>query len=136
MAPLGPPTSYASTWISERDPVATGSPTRTTLRDVHGVVDVELERDVELRIRYDDGVLAVFPVGELRQACPCAGCRSRREQSLDVGPGDAVAVTDAELHGNWGIAIRWSDGHDTGIYAWEHLRRWWDAGIDSLPSAL
>ncbi len=94
------------------------------------VVDIELERDRELRVRWDDDVVATFPVLTLRQACPCAGCRGRRERELAAFPGESVTVTDAELHGNWGMAIRWSDGHDTGIYAWDHLRRWWDAGLD------
>ncbi|MCU0261516.1 MAG: DUF971 domain-containing protein [Ilumatobacteraceae bacterium] len=90
------------------------------------VVDVEVDREVEVRITYDDGVRAIFPVLELRQACPCAGCRGRRDQGLEPFAGDTVHIVSAELHGNWGIAIRWSDGHDTGIYAWSHLREWWD----------
>ena len=94
------------------------------------VVDVELERDRELRVTFDDGVTATFPLLALRRSCPCAGCRGRREQSLDPYSGDVITVLDAELHGNWGITDRWSDGHDTGIYAWEHLRRWWDAHLD------
>lgn len=97
---------------------------------MQAVVDVELERDRELRIEYDDGVTATFPVLSLRQACPCAGCRGRREQELDAYTGASISALDAELHGNWGIAIRWSDGHDTGIYSWELLRSWWDAGLD------
>jgi len=27
------------------------------------------------------------------------------------------------------MSIRWSDGHDTGIYSWDVLRRWWDGGL-------
>ncbi len=95
----------------------------------HQVVDVELERQLELRVTYDDGVLATFPVMPLRQACPCAGCQGRRQRQLDAYDGEQISVTSAEMHGNWGIAIRWSDGHDTGIYAWQHLRQWWDAGL-------
>jgi DUF971 family protein len=94
------------------------------------VVDVEVDREIEMRVSYDDGVTASFPVLSLRQACPCAGCRGRRDRGLDAFAGDKVTVLDAELHGNWGIAIRWSDGHDTGIYAWQHLRAWWDAADD------
>lgn len=94
------------------------------------VVDVELDRETELRVVYDDDVTATFPLTSLRRSCPCAGCRGQREQSIDPFAGDTVSALDAELHGNWGIAIRWSDGHDTGIYAWEHLRRWWDAHLD------
>ena len=94
------------------------------------VVDVELDRETELRITYGDGVTATFPLLSLRRSCPCAGCRGRRQQSLEVYAGETIAANDAELHGNWGITIRWSDGHDTGIYAWEHLRRWWDSHSD------
>lgn len=91
------------------------------------MIDVELDRAVELRVSYDDGVTASFPLLPLRQACPCAGCQGRRERDLAPFDGDSIAAVGAEMHGNWGITIRWSDGHDTGIYAWEHLRRWWDA---------
>jgi DUF971 family protein len=91
------------------------------------VVDVEVDRDEAVTITYDDGVVARFPVAALRRACPCAGCRGAREAGREPGPGDGVTVVDAELRGNFGLAIRWSDGHDTGIYGFEHLRAWWDA---------
>ena len=96
---------------------------------MQAVLDVQLQRDRELRIEYGDGVVATFPVLPLRQACPCAGCRGHREQGRDAYAGETITAENAELHGNWGISIQWSDGHDTGIYAWEHLRRWWDAGL-------
>jgi DUF971 family protein len=96
-------------------------------------VDVEIRRDSEMRVTYDDDVTATFPVVALRRACPCAGCRGMRERGEEPGGGAPVTVVDAELHGNWGVSIRWSDGHDTGIYAWEHLRAWWDAHQDSVP---
>ena len=109
-------------------------PTGGTLAGVQAtpaqVVDVEVEREVEVRVTYDDGVTATFPVLELRRACPCAGCRGKREHDRPVYEGSSVSILDAELHGNWGISLRWSDGHDTGIYAWQHLRSWWDARGD------
>lgn len=99
------------------------------------VVDIEVEREVEVRITYDDGVVATFPVDALRAACPCAGCRGRRERGdTPVPPERPVSVRAAELRGNWGISFTWDDGHDTGIYAWEHLRTWWDdMGTDPTP---
>ena len=92
------------------------------------VIDVELERELELRVAYDDGVTCHFPLLELRRACPCATCRGRREADQPAYAGDTVTAIGAELRGSWGISIDWSDGHSTGIYPWDHLRAWWDAG--------
>lgn len=86
-----------------------------------------------MRVQFADGEHARFGLLELRLGCPCAGCRGRREAGADAFTGDQISVRDAELHGNWGIALRWSDGHDTGIYAWSYLRRWWEHGARSLP---
>ena len=94
------------------------------------VIDVELERQLELRVAYDDGVTCSFPLLALRQACPCAACRGRRETDLPAYGGSSIEARGAEMHGNWGISIDWSDGHSTGIYPWTHLRSWWDAGLD------
>jgi DUF971 family protein len=29
----------------------------------------------------------------------------------------------AEAVGNYAVRIHWSDGHNSGIYSWEHLRK-------------
>lgn len=99
------------------------------------VVDVELERERELRVTYDDGVTCSFPLLLLRRACPCATCRGRREAGEEAYGGSSIAAIDAELHGNWGISISWSDGHSTGIYPWSHLRSWWEAGSSGEVAA-
>ncbi len=96
------------------------------------VVDVEVRRTEAVQVTYADGEVAVFPVAELRAVCPCAGCRGKRERGTPVwpvpgGPSE-ITVDDAELVGAWGISLRWSDGHDTGIFSWDALRDWWDAG--------
>lgn len=93
---------------------------------------IELDRERELRITWDDGKTSRLPLAELRKHCPCATCRSNREQQgsnpLHVMPpqADQAAMTqaaDAELVGNYALRIRWSDGHDTGIYDYALLRR-------------
>lgn len=93
------------------------------------MVDVELDRQRELRITYDDDVTCAFPILLLRQACPCATCRGRRDADQPAYAGDTITALGAELHGNWGISIEWSDGHSTGIYPWSHLRTWWDTEL-------
>jgi hypothetical protein len=40
-----------------------------------------------------------------------------------LGALDGVVLVDATN------PLRWSDGHDTGIYSWDVLRRWWDGGL-------
>ena len=50
---------------------------------------------------------------------------------------DPLRITNAELHGAWGLTIEWNDGHATGIFPFELLRRWRDGesppGRDAGP---
>jgi DUF971 family protein len=99
------------------------------------VTDVEIGRADHVTITFDDGVVCSFPVDVLRAACPCATCRGWRERGQAAWPRPGqpatIEVADAEFVGAWGMSIQWSDGHDTGIYAWSMLRRWWLAGLDT-----
>ncbi|MBY0308899.1 MAG: DUF971 domain-containing protein, partial [Phycisphaerales bacterium] len=40
-----------------------------------------------------------------------------------AGRGGALVAEGAELVGNYALRIRFSDGHATGLYTWEYLRR-------------
>ncbi len=105
------------------------------------VVEVTIERTEKVIITFDDGLICTFGVAELRAACPCATCRGFRERHELAWPrpgqSDMITIRDAEFSGAWGISITWSDGHDTGIYAWSNLRRWWTTGflhaIEDVP---
>jgi DUF971 family protein len=102
------------------------------LPDAEAPTEVELDRTSGLTLRWPDGAVARFGLADLRANCPCAECRGLREQGLRVGPHPRSLVpltaVGAELVGGWGLTIRWSDGHETGIYAWSILRAW--AGLD------
>jgi DUF971 family protein len=79
-------------------------------------------------VTFADGRVCRFELLDLRMACPCAGCRNAREQGRPPwrpGPDrtDPV-IADAALVGAWGLGITWTDGHSTGIYPFESLRRW------------
>jgi DUF971 family protein len=90
--------------------------------------EVELDRASALTLRWPDGAVTRFALDDLRRNCPCAECRGLREQGRTPGPGPgavtALTAEDAKLVGGWGLMIRWSDGHETGIYAWSILRAW------------
>jgi ATP-binding protein involved in chromosome partitioning len=79
-----------------------------------------------LEIDWDGaGDLVHFAARTLRLACPCAACvdEMSKRPLLDPAavPAD-VAVESLELVGAYGLKIRWSDGHSTGIYTFEWLR--------------
>jgi DUF971 family protein len=84
-----------------------------------------------LRITWNDGQVRDYPVRELRDKCPCATCREKR----NAPPRPATLlpiITDAEARplrivamkpvGNYAYSIEFSDGHNTGIYTLESLR--------------
>jgi DUF971 family protein len=103
------------------------------VRDDHGAeapTSVEVDRDQGVTLVWRDGHISCFALADLRANCPCAWCRNRRETGGVAGPdpggegAERLRVEGAELVGNWGIQLRWNDGHETGIYSWELLRLW------------
>ncbi len=80
----------------------------------------------EIVIQWPGERRVAIPADKLRDGCPCAGCieegtgRKLLDPATipaDIRPLQVVAV------GNYAIQIFWSDGHSTGIYTWETLRR-------------
>ena len=88
----------------------------------------------EVCIRWQDGHASVYPFDLLRKECPRALCNDQREKaaaatrpSLAVltGPilkAGEVQVTEASPIGRYAINFVWSDGHSSGIYAFDYLR--------------
>jgi len=79
-----------------------------------------------------------FPV--LRRACPCAACRGepgfagRFAADPELRPGEDE-LADIKLVGAYGLNAVWGDGHDTGIFTFEHLRRLGDEPSAQPPAA-
>ena len=90
-------------------------------------VPVEIGRahQHDVKVRWQDGHESVYPARALRLACPCAGC-------IDEMTGQVRLVTTSipeDVHpvavnvvGRYAINIKWSDGHNTGLYAFDKLR--------------
>ena len=102
----------------------------------HEVSDITVDRARGVTVVFADGVSADYDLLELRLNCPCAECRGLRDRDEAPWPKPAsplpLAITDASLHGAWGLGIEWNDGHSTGIYPWEALRTWADEGKPSF----
>ncbi len=78
-----------------------------------------------LSVLWEDGQQSHFDVRDLRLACPCALCVEEMSGRALLDPStvrpDVAPVTLTSV-GSYGITIKWSDGHSTGIYAFEALR--------------
>jgi DUF971 family protein len=95
-----------------------------------------------LAIQWSDGQWQGYDVAELRRACPCAACissavepapsqdrpaparsenepRARRREPVEP----PIRLLQMDPVGNYAYRLRFSDGHDTGIYTLEVLRR-------------
>ena len=81
-----------------------------------------------LTIEWSDGHSSAFDLTDLRWLCPCAYCRGEAGQPgwLDSNPTltqDQLALADLKLTGNYALQPVWEDGHSSGYYSFEHLRR-------------
>lgn len=91
---------------------------------------LDLKKDRGLTVEWADGSTSYYTIAYLRRMSPSAEVRVLREEiarnPLTVLPSGRSAgpleATSAELVGNYAIRIRFSDGHDTGIYSWQYLR--------------
>ena len=97
-----------------------------------GLRPERMKRDGDsLRIDWSDGVGTTITWRELRAKCPCAACGEDRNkppdpfkvlsaQEVAAGP---PAPTAMKAVGHYAYQITWNDGHSTGIYTLESLRR-------------
>ncbi len=92
---------------------------------------LQLTSDNRLLIGWSDGQKRSYRIRELRDACPCATCREKRSQPADPlalpvlknVQTQPLTISAMEPMGNYAYSIHFSDGHDTGIFAFDLLRQ-------------
>ncbi len=87
---------------------------------------IDLNARGEFEITWPGGRVAILPAFTLRDLCPCAGCIEEGTGKKILDPSTIPLDIRAERIdpvGNYAIQIHWSDGHGTGLYTWELLRR-------------
>jgi DUF971 family protein len=84
----------------------------------------------ELAVKWDDGGESFIPLEKLRRHCPCAGCQGETDilGNLYKNPPQPFTPKAFELVrllrvGGYAIQPVWADGHATGIFSFEYLRR-------------
>jgi DUF971 family protein len=82
-----------------------------------------------LELVWDDGHVGPVSLKAMREACPCASCQGETILLRHYEPAPRAALTpegielkNVEVVGNYALRAHWADGHDHGIYTWEHLR--------------
>ncbi len=79
-----------------------------------------------LLIDWSDGMRTVAPFRDLRLRCPCASCIDEWTGQPLLDPRtvpDAIHPNLLNSIGRYAVRIVWSDGHATGIYSYDYLRR-------------
>jgi DUF971 family protein len=84
----------------------------------------------ELAIKWDDGNESFIPLEVLRRCCPCAGCRGEADILGNVYKNPGRKLTPAAFQlvrlvkvGGYAVQPVWADGHATGIYSFDYLKR-------------
>jgi DUF971 family protein len=78
-----------------------------------------------LGIHWTDGRKSLYDVVELRRQCRCANCVDEISKKRTLNPDDipeSVRPVKVESVGRYALTIQFTDGHRTGIYAFEKLR--------------
>lgn len=78
-----------------------------------------------LSVLWEDGRRNDFDVRDLRLACRCAHCVEEMSGQPLLDPRSVrpdIAPRSIKSVGVYAIAIRWNDGHSTGIYSFDYLR--------------
>ena len=84
----------------------------------------------QLAIKWDDGTESFIKLEMMRRRCPCASCHGETDILGNVykGPERALSGTAFNLVrlnyvGGYAVSPVWGDGHSTGIYSFEYLKR-------------
>lgn len=97
---------------------------------------IERTGNAAITIRWSDGVLTNWTAAELRKACPCATCREKKRGDDDQAAAKPLALPVLNLAeaapttiesmspvGTYAYNISFSDGHSSGIFQFELLRK-------------
>jgi DUF971 family protein len=96
---------------------------------------IAISKSKGIKIDWKDRHHSEYPLTYLRDECPCASCTGAHGTEPQKSS-YAAPVTDpfpmfkptlkmlhVEQVGAYAMRIDWSDGHNTGIYSFDYLRR-------------
>lgn len=88
-------------------------------------IQIKNSQNQLLEVKWEDNSVSGISFQTLRKFCPCATCDEEREKSgesyIPLFMLDQVTIDSIVPVGNYGITIKWKDGHGTGIYEFPYL---------------
>ncbi len=94
---------------------------------------IAISKSKGIKIDWKDGHHSDYSLAYLRDECPCATCTGAHgtepQKSNYSAPKElfqmykpTIKMLKVEPVGNYAVRIDWNDGHNTGIYSFEHFR--------------
>jgi DUF971 family protein len=83
----------------------------------------------ELAIQWNDNAESYLNLEVLRRACPCAACGGESDVLRNIVRPNVTYTAESfqldrfHLVGGYALQFRWADGHSTGIYSFDYLRK-------------
>src|SRR5687768_10891236 len=84
----------------------------------------------QLAIKWDDGTESFVSLEKMRRHCPCASCAGETDIMGNVYKGphrelgaNAFQLARVAMVGGYAINPYWADGHSTGLYSYDYLKR-------------
>lgn len=93
----------------------------------------------ELAIEWNDGRESFLSLEVLRRACPCAVCGGEPDVLGNMlrprvsYTAESFELAGWEMVGGYALQPAWRDGHRTGIYSYQYLRRLGEARLMEEP---
>lgn len=94
---------------------------------------IAISKSKGIEIDWKDGHHSSYGTEYLRDWCPCAGCTGAHgtepRKKTTEAPANPFQMYKPRLRmdsiepvGSYAMRISWNDGHNTGIYSYDHLR--------------
>ena len=84
------------------------------------------ESDSQVSIKWSDDSETVYSAVQLRRSCPCASCVNEwtgekilKEDQIS----EELSFSSISIVGRYALNFHFSDGHDTGIFSFDYLRK-------------
>ena len=95
---------------------------------------IAISKSKGIKIDWKDSHRSEYSLAYLRDECPCASCTGahgtepqKSNYAAPLNPFQmykpALKMLKVDPVGHYAIHIDWSDGHSTGIYSFDHLRK-------------